>query len=214
MCNAIEMLKPERRGHGFTRSNLHYVAPKSAPIVSWARTACIRAVQPAAEEPSAVMETRANYYSYVADGDGVKVVVMQDLDTEPGVGSFWGEVNTTIHRGLGCDAVITNGSIRDLDEFAPGFGALAGVIAPSHAFVHVASFRESVEVAGMTVHHNDLIHADQHGAVVVPVDIVADIPAAVDLIVRREAVILEAARAADFDIDKLLSAMSRQSEIH
>jgi len=214
MCNAIEMLSPERRGHGFTRRNLHCIAPDNAPIVAYARTASIRAGKPAAADQAAVMALRASYYSYVADGDVAKLVVMQDLDSEPGVGAFWGEVNTTIHRGLGCDAVITNGSVRDLDEFAPGFSALAGVIGPSHAFVHVVNYRETVEVAGMTVHHDDLIHADQHGAVVVPLDVVADIPDAVDLIVRREAVILEAARAADFNIDKLLDAMSRQSEIH
>lgn len=214
MCNAIEMIVSERRGHGFTRSNLHCIAPENTPIVAFARTATIRAGQPAALDQSKIMKLRADYYSYIADGDDAKVVVMQDLDTTPGVGSFWGEVNTTIHRGLGCDAVITNGSVRDLSEFAPRFSALAAVIGPSHAFVHVVNFQETVEVAGMTVHHNDLIHADQHGAVVVPLDIVAEIPKAVALIVRREAVILDAARASDFDIDKLHAAMAAQSEIH
>lgn len=214
MCNAIEMIRPQRRGHGFTRSNLHCIAPENTPIVAYARTATIRAGQPAAQDPETVARLRADYYRYIATGDVAKVVVMQDLDNAAGVGSFWGEVNTTIHRGLGCDAVITNGSVRDLDEFAPGFSALAGVIGPSHAFVHVVNFNESVEVAGMTVHHNDLIHADKHGAVVIPEDIVADIAAAVDLIVRREAVILDAARAPDFDIEKLITAMSAQSEIH
>lgn len=214
MCNAIEMIRPERRGHGFTRSNLHCIAPDNTPVVSFARTATIRAGQPATQDAATVQKLRADYYRYIADGDQPKVVVMQDLDTSPGVGSFWGEVNTTIHRGLGCDAVITNGSVRDLAEFAPGFSALAGVIGPSHAFVHVVNFNETVEVAGMTVGHDDLVHADQHGAVVVPADIVADIPAAVDLIVRREAVILDAARAPDFNIEKLITAMSAQAEIH
>ena len=214
ICNAIEIVRPERRGHGFTRSHLFSIGEDNMPMVGFARTACIRAGQPAAESSESMSAMRANYYSYVADGALPKVVIMQDLDGSPGIGSFWGEVNSAVHLGLGCAGVITNGSVRDLDEFAPGFCALAGLIAPSHAYVHVANYSESVEVAGMTVHHDDLIHADKHGAVVVPKDCVAEIPAAVDLLVRREAVILAAARSPDFDIEKLKTAMSAQSDIH
>ena len=71
---------------------------------------------------------------------------------------------------------------------------LCGLIAPSHAFVHVAHWGCEVNVHGMVVQDGDLIHADRHGAVVVPLEAVRGVLGKLDLMVRKEAVILEAAR--------------------
>ena len=55
---------------------------------------------------------------------------------------------------------------------------------------------------------------DLHGAVVVPEDAVKKIPDAVDLLIRREAVVLEAAKAPDFNFEKLKAAIGTQADIH
>ena len=115
---------------------------------------------------------------------------------------------------MGCLGVITNGSIRDLDAIAPGFQLLAGKIGPSHAFVHVVDFKVEINIYGMTVRDNDLIHADRHGAVVIPLEAAPQLPAAIDLVARREKVILDACRAPDFDIERLKKAMGDSAEIH
>ena len=109
---------------------------------------------------------------------------------------------------------MTNGSIRDLDVLAPGFQLLAGVIGPSHAHVHVVDFGGQVNVHGMTVRHGDLIHADQHGAVIVPDHLVKDIPTAVALIERREKVILDVCKAPGFNIEVLKKALASSAETH
>jgi regulator of RNase E activity RraA len=127
---------------------------------------------------------------------------------------MWGEVNTAVHKGLGCLGAVTNGSIRDLPDCAPGFQLLAGKVGPSHGHGHVVDFGGQVNVFGMNVRHGDIIHADRHGAVVVPADAVAKIPAAVELLVRREAVILDAARKPGFNIEILKRAMADSAEIH
>jgi regulator of RNase E activity RraA len=119
-----------------------------------------------------------------------------------------------VHKALGCLGVITDGAIRDIPQWAPGFQALAGSIAPSHAWVHLQSFDEPVTVAGMAVRPGDLIHADAHGAIVVPFEAAGDLPAACDLLVRREAVILDVATSEDFTLDKLRAAMAQSAEIH
>jgi len=77
-------------------------------------------------------------------------------------------VQSNVHKALGCLGVITDGSIRDIPQWADGFQALAGSIGPSHAWVHAESFGGEVRVAGMTVRSDDLIHADRHGAIVIP----------------------------------------------
>ena len=61
---------------------------------------------------------------------GPTIVVIEDLDPEPGFGAFWGEVNTAVHKGLGVLGCITNGSIRDLDMIATDFQLLAGMRRP------------------------------------------------------------------------------------
>jgi regulator of RNase E activity RraA len=110
--------------------------------------------------------------------------------------------------------VVTNGSVRDLDQFAPGFQALAGSIGPSHAYGAPAGWGEPVDVHGMTVRHGDLVHADRHGAVVIPPEVAAGIPAAVELLVRREKAILDVARSPGFTLDALRAALQTADEIH
>ncbi|MEK0085405.1 RraA family protein [Benzoatithermus flavus] len=214
ICNALEIVAPERRVTGFTTKPFVCAFPSMPPILGFARTATIRARErpdlPAAE----LKARRLAYYEYVAGGAGPAIVVVQDLDPEPGFGSFWGEVNTAIHKGLGVAGCITNGSIRDLDMIATDFQLLAGSVGPSHAWVHVESFAQEVTVHGMTVRHGDLLHADKHGAVTIPADAVERLPHAIDLVTRREAPIIAAARQPGFSIEKLRVAMAEADEIH
>jgi regulator of RNase E activity RraA len=214
VCNALEIVVPERRATGFTVQHLHCLDPSLPPMVGYARTVTYRSVHPAALDAAQARERRAEYYEYVATPPGPTVAVVQDLDPLPGYGAMWGEVNTAVHKGLGCLGAVTNGSIRDLPDCAPGFQLLAGKVGPSHAHGHVVDFAGQVNVFGMNVRHGDIIHADRHGAVVIPAHAVAAIPAAVELLVRREAVILEAARKPGFNIEILKRAMADSAEIH
>jgi regulator of RNase E activity RraA len=158
---------------------------------------------------------RLVYYEYVGTGFGPRICVIQDIDgLDIGYGAFWGEVQSNLHRALGCLGVVTDGSIRDIAQWAPGFQALAGSIGPSHAWVHAESFGGEVRVAGMTVRSDDLIHADRHGAIVIPIDLASKLPEACELCARREEPILEIARSKDFSLDKLKDALKRSAEIH
>jgi regulator of RNase E activity RraA len=205
VCNALELLDPERRGEGFTTRPLVCTAPDRAPVVGVARTATIRAAEPGPDARDQAARRDA-YYAYVDAGPKPSVVVIQDLDDEPGYGSFWGEVNSNIHLGLGCLAVVTNGSVRDLPDLADGFQVLADRVGPSHAHVHVIDHGLPVTVAGMEVSDGDLIHLDQHGAVVIPAALVGDVAAAAERIARRERVIIDAARRPGFDVEALRQA--------
>ena len=214
ICNALEVVAPERRATGFTHAPLVCAHPSLPPMVGLARTGTIAARDKPHTQASAVAATRRAYYRYVAEGDTPRVVVLEDRDRPAGFGAFWGEVNTTIHKGLGCLGVVTNGSIRDLPDSAPGFQLLAGNVGPSHGWVRVEAFGMPVNVNGMAVEHDDIIHADLHGAVVVPREVLAELPAALDLVTRREAPILAAARSPEFSIEMLERALDSAAEIH
>ncbi|MBL8672436.1 MAG: RraA family protein, partial [Alphaproteobacteria bacterium] len=169
ICNALEIVSPERRSLGFNRKPLVCPFPDHKPIVGYARTATIRSREPSGMSKATQRELRALYYASIEEAPAPSIAVIQDLDgPDAGFGAFWGEVQSTIHKGLGCLGVVTDGCVRDLDMWAPGFFALAGSVMPSHAHVHLASIRGEVSVAGMIVRPNDLLHADRHGAVVIP----------------------------------------------
>jgi len=212
VCNALELLVPERRGHGFTTQPLTCTRPQLGPMVGIARTATIRAAHPSDDE-AATAAVRDSYYEYIDRGPKPSIVVIQDLDDANGYGSFWGEVNSNIHKGLGCNGVITNGSVRDLPDIAEGFNMWADRVGPSHAFVHVVDFGRSVTVAGMRVSDGDIIHADQHGAVVIPSDVAGKVKAAVQLVARRERVVISAAQQPGFDIDALRAAQTAAAKV-
>jgi len=215
ICNAMELVAPERRLSGYTVKPLVCPFPDLPPMVGYARTATIRATTTSGLAAAAQRDQRLAYYEYVGTGHGPRISVIQDLDgANIGFGAFWGEVNSALHKALGCLGVVTDGSIRDIPQWAPGFQALAGSIGPSHAHVHLAGFGDTVNVAGMTVRSGDIIHADRHGAVVIPADIAARLPEAADLCARREEVILSIARSDAFSLDKLKAALARAAEIH
>jgi regulator of RNase E activity RraA len=215
ICNALELVAPARRAAGFIRRPLVAPFPALKPVVAFARTAHIRSREPSPRSRAAATEIRLGYYAHIAEAPLPSLAVIQDIDApDQGFGAFWGEVQTNVHRGLGCVGVVTDGSVRDLDAMAPGFFVLAGSIMPSHAHVHLVDFGGTVSVAGMIVSPNDVIHADRHGAVVVPAEAVGEIPAAVDLLTRREKVLIDAARAPGFSVERLRRAFAEQDEIH
>ena len=193
VCNLIEIVAPERRGAGYTASHLHCPFPDLPPMVGFAKTATIRARD--AVSGSGYMQKRMDYLDYVAAAPRPSVVVIEDKDEPAGYGAFWGEVQTNVHKALGCLGVVTNGSIRDIPAVAEGFQMLAGSISPSHAYVHVVDFGVSVTIHSMEVKSGDLIHADRHGAVVVPVEKIDAMAAALDGLMKHEARIIAAARA-------------------
>lgn len=214
VCNALELLDSRFRTLGFTHQPLVCFDPSLPPVIGYARTATIRAHEQSLLNPEQLRQRRIEYYEYMAQGPRPAVVVIQDLDNEPGFGAFWGEVNTAVHQALGLQGVITNGSFRDLDACAAGFQILAGKIAPSHAHVHVIDTDIAVNIHGMPVRPGELIHADQHGAVVIPHELARQVSAAAQLLATREKVILDACKADDFSIDTLTSALTKSADIH
>jgi len=210
ICNALEVVCPERRGHGFTVHPLVCVHPSLSPIVARARTATIRAATPSGRSAADDARVLREYYRHVGAPPHPTITVIEDLDPAPGTGAWWGEVHSHVHRGLGSRGVITNGSVRDLDQLAPDFQVLAGKVGPSHAWVHPVDVGGPVTVAGMRVSPGDWIHADRHGAVVIPETALGRLAAAAEAIARRERVLIEASTKPGFDVARLEALLAGQ----
>jgi regulator of RNase E activity RraA len=198
VCNAIEVVQGRRGFARFTRGTMVATEPGRA-VVGLAVTAQIAALAPPTDPPEVIRARRMAYYRAMHEGPKPSVAVIEDLDWPNCIGAYWGEINTTIHKGFGMAGALTNGVVRDLGDLAPGFPVIAGSVGPSHGYVHVRSLGQPVRVMGLEVRQGDLIHADRHGAVVVPPEVIPSLAAAIGKLQATERLILDPARAPGFD---------------
>ncbi|GGL61387.1 RraA family protein [Wenxinia marina] len=198
VCNAIETAQGKRGFDAFTRGTV-IASDTSRAIVGYAVTAKIAAVAPPTEPADMIRARRMDYYRAMAEAPKPSVAVVEDVDGPDAIGAYWGEVNTTIHKGFGMSGALTNGVMRDLGDMAPDFPVIAGSIGPSHGFVHVREIGTPVTVFGLTVAPGDLVHADRHGAVVIPLEVVDQLGAAIAKMQETERLVLDPARREGFD---------------
>ena len=172
VCNSIEVAQGKRGFDAFTRGTVLCSSPHELAIVGYARTAKIAAVLPPSEAPEVIKKRRMDYYKYMASAPMPAVAVVEDLDFPDCIGAYWGEINTTVHKGFGLSGTLTNGVMRDLSDNPAGYPVVAGSIGPSHGFVHVKEIGTPIKIFGMQVIEGDLVHADRHGAVVIPEEVI------------------------------------------
>jgi len=200
VCNAIEVAQGKRGFNDFTRGTMLASDP-DAKMVGYARTAKIAAVNPPDEPPEVIKKRRMDYYRHMAAGLRPAITVVEDVDFPACIGAYWGEINTTVHKGFGISGALTNGVMRDLGDLPEAFPVIAGSIGPSHGFVHVKEIGTPVTVFGLTVNDGDLVHADRHGALVVPTEVVPNLEAAILQLLETEKLVLEPARQDGFDFE-------------
>ena len=206
VCNTLIMLDPDLRGQGYTVEAVIAADPGLPALVGYACTARMVSSEPPLDPPEVLRQRRFDYYRYVSSGTRPTVVVMEDCGKRPGYGCIWGGLNVAIHQGLGVVGAITSGALRDLGSLAPGFQLLGGHVCPGSGFAHLVDFDRPVEIFGLSVKPGDLIHADRHGAVVIPTSLVPRLGEGIDLVLRRERVLFDAAAKAGFGYDALVRA--------
>jgi regulator of RNase E activity RraA len=202
VCNAIEVAIGKRGFNQFTKKTLLSSAPSAPPIVGFARTAIIAGKDAPSDPPQLIKAKRMAYYRYMSENTPPSVVVIEDKDgTDKAVGAYWGEINANVHRAFGFQGALTNGVMRDLDAIPQDFPVLAGSIGPSHAFVHVRDINVPVSIMGLKIKPNDLIHADKHGAVVIPQNLLNTLEDAIHKLIDSEKIILEPTKKKNFSFD-------------
>ena len=192
VCNAIEVAQRRRGFDGFTHRTVEWAGDPDARIVGFARTAQIAGNAPLREPPEGIRARRMSYFKSMNDGPRPGVAVVEDTDGDAALGAWWGEVHAQVHsRVFGLSGAVTNGVLRDLGDLPDDFPVLAGSVGPSHGFVHVRDIGCLVSIFGMKVTEGDLIHADRHGAVCVPSEVLPLLDAALDRLFASEAYVLD-----------------------
>lgn len=203
VCNAIEVAQGKRGFNRFTRGTMQHSRPGDPAIVGFARTAKISGLAPPNEPADVIRARRMEYFRSMAAGIAPTAAVVEDIDYPNCVAGWWGEVHVAVHKGLGLAGAVSNGVMRDLDVMDDGFPVLAGSIGPSHAFVHVVEIGSPVNVCGMQVRQDELVHADRHGAITIPHDVIPELFDAINKVISSEKIVLDPARLPGFNIDIL-----------
>jgi regulator of RNase E activity RraA len=207
VANAIETFKVRPREQGNLSSDIRARFPEMGPMVGYAVPCVIRAEQGPIDGHRA---STYGWWDYVLTIPAPRVIVVHDLDDPRGQGAQWGEVQANIHRALGCVGVVTDGSVRDLDEVrALGFQFCAAHVSVSHANVHMVDFGIPIKVGGVLIKPGDLIHGDQHGVCTIPHEIAARIPEAIAKVEADEREIIAVCQSPGFSADKLKELYKR-----
>jgi regulator of RNase E activity RraA len=208
VSNAVETFDIRLRNEGFADARVRCVFHDLPSVVGHAVTARIRCSTPPPVGHSYI--DRTDWWNYLADVPAPRVVVCEDVDERPGLGSFVGEIHANVLQALGCVAYATNGSVRDLGAIGrTGFQLFSGSVSVSHAFVHLVDFGEPVTIGGLTVATGDVVFGDRHGLMTIPPVTVNRIPETVAQMTAQEAQVLALCRSPQFSVDSLRSLVRR-----
>jgi 4-hydroxy-4-methyl-2-oxoglutarate aldolase len=202
VSNAIETFDVRLRNEGFADSTIRALFDEVPPVIGYAVTARIRSsVTPPVGHN---YHDRTDWWNYIVAAPHPRIVIVEDADDVPGVGSFVGELHATILNALGCVAYATNGSVRDLPRVRRmGFQFFAPRVSVSHAYAHIVDFGQPVTIGGLTVAPNDLVFGDQHGLLTIPPDLAERIPEAVERMSKTEARVIALCQSPDFSVERL-----------
>lgn len=206
VINAIETFAVRLRNEGFVDSSIRCLLPGLGAAAGHAVTVRMRSASPPPDGHP--YPDRTDWWNYILTVPAPRMVIIQDVDATPGIGSFIGEIHGNILRALDCVGAVTNGSVRDLPALeAAGFPVFASGLSVTHAYAHIVSFGTQVEVGGLKVQSGDVLLADLHGVVSVPPDLIQRIPAVATDILTRERRLVEFCRSREFTVERLRDAV-------
>ena len=215
ISNALERFNVRSRIEGYMTPDIKQIIPYERTMIGYACTAKVSAANPPTPEQQAMW---MKYAAKVQSTPRPSITVIEDVDPTP-VGSFWGEVNATQHKSLGCVGTITNGGVRDLKEVESlGFGFYASCVLVGHGYTHVEDYDCPVTFGGVTIKPGDLLAADKHGVVIIPNEFAAELANACRKIATAEMPVLEGCRRAiiegkEVNLDELKQWRSEMAKL-
>jgi 4-hydroxy-4-methyl-2-oxoglutarate aldolase len=211
VANAIETFDMRLRNKGFTDSSIHCIFEEFPPMVGYAATIRIRASEPPMEGHSYYY--RLDWLDHLLTIPQPRILVIEDGDKFPGLGSYVGDVHANILVALGCAGVVTNGAVRDVSVTrALNFQMFAHNLSVSHAYAHIFDIGKPVEVGHMQVLPGDLIHGDRHGVQTIPLEIAEKIPAVAQEMSAQEEEIMRLCQSPAFTLEKLRAEVKALGE--
>ena len=149
--------------------------------------------------PLADRERLWRMFEALAEIPAPSVLVVQDISGAPSRCALAGEVMATRAQRLGAVGMVTDGGLRDVHEVRQlGFAYFARYLVVSHGNFGVVDIGQPVTLDGHEISTGDILHGDANGIVIVPRDVLAELPAAVQAVRDRERATMEFIRSPDY----------------
>ncbi|MBI4693383.1 MAG: RraA family protein [Gammaproteobacteria bacterium] len=206
VANAVESTGVRLRNEGFIDASVVCQFPELGPLVGYALPLRIRTADPPVRDAlkSRTEGVRCDWWDEMVELPAPRVLVVEDVDLQPGLGAFFGEVHANVFKALGCVGLVTNGAVRDLEAVRElRFHCFAAHAAVSHAYAHVVEVGMPVRIGGLHVRAGDLLHGDRHGVLSVPRDIAARLPGLAAGMRREELALIEYCQSPGFSLSGL-----------
>ena len=110
IANGIEAFNVRPWTDGYMSPEIRCIFPELGTMLGYAVTGRVRASTRGEGSYS-----RHGWWEAILRVPAPRVIVLEDVD-DPPVGAFWGEVQTNVHKALGCIGTVTGGGVRDLNE--------------------------------------------------------------------------------------------------
>jgi len=200
LSNAIETLRVRPQNAGFAPLQTSCLFPEFGRMVGYAVTAQVETMS----ATTADRKTFLSLYEAVMHSPKPAVVTFQEIGPQPDYAAHCGEVMATIFQRLGAIGLVSDCAVRDIPEVrALRFHYFARGAVASHAYFHIVRVGVPIQVNGLVVHPNDLLHGDENGLIVVPKEGLEKLPAAVEAVRARERALMEFVRGVEFNFDGL-----------
>jgi regulator of RNase E activity RraA len=208
LANAVEAFQVRLRNEGYTRPGLACRTGVFPPIIGFAATCRVKAAEPPLT--GGYYFSRQDWWSAIESLPIPRIAVIEDLDPHPSAGACVGEVHAAMLKAFHCAALITNGAVRNLPAVsAMGFPMFARSVALSHAYLHMVDFGHQVEIFGLKIRAGDLLVADCHGVISIPLEIAAELPVVAARIHAERRHVMDVCLSPDFSTEKLQDAIEK-----
>lgn len=178
-------------------------SPALGPMVGFASTRTVHTTRQASERP----DTSLPPWSGVEEVAGPRIMVIRNTGDTAGPIAM-GEILANLFRALDCVGVITDGRVRDIGEMEEaGLAIFAAGLGPGGGYVDVVEVNQPVEIGGISIAPGDLLHGDRHGIAKIPLELAAELPAALARVEADEKAIVELCRSPGFTMEKFLAAL-------
>lgn len=199
VSNAIERFNVRPRREGFMGPQIACRFPDLGRAVGFATTCTIIEYDP--QFPPDPAE-RFKWVESIANSPKPTICVVKDMCHRKGWYSHWGEIVGTQVQVLGASGIVTDGAVRDLEALhGMGMKVWSEHVVVSHGHIDVGQAGVPVEVGGLVVNPGDLLHADCNGVVSIPLEILGELPQAIDAVLDGEREVLAHLRENGYDLE-------------
>ena len=198
VSNAIELFGIRPNGEGFAPGEIRCLFPELGRMCGYAVTAQVETMTEGQEANEAAF---LDLFQAVADSPKPAVVVFQEIGPRKDFATHAGEVMATLFSQLGAVGLVSDCAVRDISEVrALKFHCFARGMVASHANFHIVRVNVPVQVSGLVVQPNWLLHGDENGLIVVPRETFPGLREAVEKIRTRERALMEYVRGPEFTV--------------